>query len=338
MSTPAQRSKNITTATEKARRQYDKFEQAQLESIYDLFDDTAKDLTVQISRYETAGIVPPERLQLTLNTVTNELIDLRVSLDRMILTGINDTVNLSLEQQIYILNGNVPAGSEIQIGTSYFRKDGTIARYNSALETYAESQWHQVNSSAVRAVLSWNPAGETLSDTIWNVAINAEKSIHNQIRISLLQGESATTLSRRIRPFLIEPDKQFRRVKKGYKFMPSKAMRDYTPGRGVYKSAYKNALRTARTEYARAYTEGTIHYSHGKDFIQGWISRIGSGDPAPYDISVNGKFFSKERGIDIPYHPNCMCYAETATIETPESKLKPAMDRTAYNRGQLKSK
>jgi hypothetical protein len=335
MTTAKQRAYNIRRATAAARKQYDRYEVTKLKEIYSVFEQAANDIELKISRMAVEGKIPPERLQTVLNMLTNEMLYIRNTLNQMIPDGISDVIDFNLKQQINIFNGNVREGANAQIGSSYFKKSGEIARYNPRAERYIESQWYRLNTSAVQAVMSWNPAGETLSDRIWKIAINGERALHQQTRIGVILGESADVLSRRLRPFLVQPDKLFRRVRKGGKLVQSKAMKAYTPGRGIYKSSYKNALRLARSEYARAYTEGTIHYSRSKDFIKGWISRIGSSNPAPYDLSVNGKFFSKERGIDIPYHSQCMCHAEIVTDDTPQSQLIPAMGRTEFNRGQL---
>lgn len=66
-------------------------------------------------------------------------------------------------------------------------------------------------------------------------------------------GETHEQLARRIKQYLIEPDKLFRRVRNKHgKLVDSKAMASYHPGRGVYRSSYKNALRLATEEVNRA--------------------------------------------------------------------------------------
>jgi hypothetical protein len=69
-------------------------------------------------------------------------------------------------------------------------------------------------------------------------------------------------------------------------------------------------MRVTRTEYARAYHEGIIRYAKEKPIIKGYISHVTSNNPGPVDIANDGKFFPKDKPPGIPYHPNCMCYAE----------------------------
>ena len=109
-------------------------------------------------------------------------------------------------------------------------------------------------------------------------------------------------------------------------------MANARPGVGVSRSAYKNALRVSRTELARAYNEGTVRYGKEKAWIKGWISRVTSGNPAPYDASVDGQFFPKDDPPPIPYHPNCVCYAELVTDDTPDSDLTVAQSQIDFER------
>ena len=56
-------------------------------------------------------------------------------------------------------------------------------------------------------------------------------------------------LSRDVRRYLRNPDKLFRRVRdKHGNLRLSKAAKAYHPGRGVYRSSYRNALRLTATE------------------------------------------------------------------------------------------
>ena len=61
-------------------------------------------------------------------------------------------------------------------------------------------------------------------------------------------------MSRDVRRYLRNPDKLFRRVRdKHGNLRLSKAAKAYHPGRGVYRSSYRNALRLTATENNMAY-------------------------------------------------------------------------------------
>ena len=61
-------------------------------------------------------------------------------------------------------------------------------------------------------------------------------------------------MSRDVCGYLRNPDKLFRRVRdKHGNLRLSKAAKAYHPGRGVYRSSYRNALRLTATENNMAY-------------------------------------------------------------------------------------
>lgn len=60
------------------------------------------------------------------------------------------------------------------------------------------------------------------------------------------------------------------------KLVESKPMMNYNPGPGVYKSAYKNALRVAVTETNMAYRKADSDRWQKLDFVLGFeVKRIG---------------------------------------------------------------
>lgn len=94
----------------------------------------------------------------------------------------------------------------------------------------------------------------TISERVWDIQDLAKQNIEIALTDALGKGKSAQQLARSIKHNLNRPDALFRRVRnsKG-KLMPSREMRKYKPGQGVYRSAHKNALRLARNEINIAY-------------------------------------------------------------------------------------
>jgi hypothetical protein len=97
--------------------------------------------------------------------------------------------------------------------------------------------------------------GVNLSGRVWNMAKNMKGEIETIIQNGMKEGKTADQLSRELRGYLNEPDKLFRKVrnKETGEMELSEAAKKYKPGQGVYRSAYKNAMRLARTEIAAAY-------------------------------------------------------------------------------------
>ncbi len=74
------------------------------------------------------------------------------------------------------------------------------------------------------------------------------------IDVALGDGVSAAAMSRTVRKLLNNPTALFRRVRdKNGQLRLSQNAKNYHPGRGVYRSAYRNALRLTATETNMAY-------------------------------------------------------------------------------------
>ena len=305
----------IKNATIRARNDWVKYSAAQEKAIYSVFDQTANEITKQIERFTVEGKVVPARLTTLLNNVKEEMVELRPALRNEIRKGMRQSVDYGLKTGIRGVEKVLPPRLKLGIGTSFIGKDGKIRRYDAKLEAYKDSMWGKINASAMDALFRYQPAGITLSDRIWDIAHGAEKAIRNRIQVAVLQGESATRLSRDIRGFLVEPERLYRRVQKTGKLVLSGPAKAYSPGMGISRSSYKNAMRLTRTELARAYHEGTIRYGLAKDWIKGWIWRTASGNPCPICADLDGTFYPKETPPPIPIHPNCFCYAEEVIDE-----------------------
>ena len=321
------RAKRIREATLKARHRWEDYTLAERQQIFDLLDRSADRIVAAMESLVVKGKYPPVRLTLLHRSIKSEMARLRPALQRRIKAGMSESINLGMESGIYTM---LAAGDDlkkrnIQIGTSHIAADGTVLRYRAGKEIYTDSTWARINGEAMDALLRFKPSGITLSRRVWDITWQAEKAMRQSLGTSVLIGESPARLSRIIRGHLAQPDKLFRRVRgKDGKLKLSKPAMLYHPGPGVYRSAFQNAVRLARTEYARAYTEGTLRYAAEKTWIKGYISHTTSGNPAPYDASIDGMYFPKGSQPAPPYHPNCMCYLELVYSESPKSEYANA--------------
>jgi len=110
------------------------------------------------------------------------------------------------------------------------------------------------NLASLAAFKARTDAGMHLSDRVWDFVKNDRQNIEWALELGLSEGKSAAALSRDVRQYLNEPNKLFRRVRdKHGNLVLSQAAKAYHPGRGVYRSSYKNALRLAATETNMAY-------------------------------------------------------------------------------------
>ena len=335
------REEAIRQAVLNSRKDWLKYNVRQERAIHGLLKDAASRIEQQLNRYAVSGKLPPGRLISLLGKRNNPSPDsirgimrqLRPKLNDQIKKGMMQSANLGMETMIQGLKGTqLPRNAKLGIGSSFIGKDGKIRPYNVASEKWKDSVWGRINSDAMDFLVRTQYGRIAFSERVWDMTWEAEKQIRNRINTGVLLGESVDKVARDIRPYLAEPNARFHRVRKDGKLVLSRPARAYHPGRGVYRSAYENARRLARTEYARAYHEGTVRYVQRKTWLKGFISRVGSDNPAPYDASVDGKFFPKDQPPEIPYHPNCMCYAEPVLEDVPDEELERAPTKAEFGK------
>src|SRR5690606_36428057 len=108
--------------------------------------------------------------------------------------------------------------------------------------------------------------------------------------------------------YLIEPDRLYRRVRDlDGKLVLSKAAKEYNPGRGIYRSSYKNAMRLARTETNMAYREADNTRYATSQILLGYEVRLSANHPR-YDICDHLKGEYPKDFKFVGWHPQCMCY------------------------------
>jgi hypothetical protein len=304
------RATTIKKATLAARSSWLDYTVQQEAAIYRMFKDAAERIVGELHAATVAGKVPPARLTHLLNNLTAEVARLRPAFKAKIIAQITKSVDYGIKTGI---KGMVAAGLDarykVGIGTSYITLGGVVRRYDSRVQMYADSVWARINGEALDALIRFEPKALMFGQRVWDITWQAQKSISNAVNQAVALGKSGQQLSRDVRGFLVEPKKLYRRVRKDGRLVLSQAARDYRPGAGVYRSAYKNAMRMARTEMARAHYEGTVRYMAEKKWVDGGIWRLGNVEPCEICADLDGQFFEKGTEPMIP-HPQCMCYME----------------------------
>ena len=176
------------------------------------------------------------------------------------------------------------------------------------------ARWFSRNQEAMDAFFKRKSAygGMNLSQKVWRYTGDLKTEMELALSLSLGQGDSASTVSRKVRQYLQEPDKLFRRIRTGtdangnplYKL--SKAAKAYHPGRGVYRSSYKNAMRLTRTETNMAYRVSEQDRWQRMDFVVGYeVKRSKRGFDCSICESLKGKF---PKDFDFRgWHSQCRC-------------------------------
>lgn len=161
----------------------------------------------------------------------------------------------------------------------------------------------------------------TVSNRVWDIAKKAQSEIELALSISLEEGKSAVQLSREVRNLLNNPTALFRRVRDKYgNLVLSKNAQNYHPGQGVYRSAYKNALRLASNEINVAYKSADWLRIQQNPDVVGFEVRL-SPQHKVYDMcdELKGKYPKSFRFHG--WHVGCKCHIITI-LKTDEELIK----------------
>lgn len=209
--------------------------------------------------------------------------------------------------------------------------------YVGALSEEQYRRYYSTNPKAEEAFLARTEQGMNLSDRVWKYTDQFKREIEMGLDLGLREGLSADAMSRQLRSFLQHPDTLFRRVRDEHgQLHLSKAAQAYHPGRGVYRSSYKNARRLAATECNIAYRTADYERWQQLDFVVGIrvvLSNNHTLNGVPFeDIcdQLSAPLGSKEtsgRGcypkdfLFTGWHPLCRCHTESI-LKTREEMME----------------
>ncbi len=165
--------------------------------------------------------------------------------------------------------------------------------------------------------------GLNLSQNVWKYTGQLKTEMEAALNLGIGEGGSASSISRKVRQYLQEPNKLFKRVQetvkdadgnitKTGKYKLSKAAKAYHPGQGVYRSSYKNTMRLTRTETNMAYHTADHERWQQMDLVVGYEVKLSNnhtlnGRPF-HDIcdDLKGKYPKTFKFVG--WHPQCRCY------------------------------
>ena len=181
------------------------------------------------------------------------------------------------------------------------------------------SQWKAPNLEALAAFQGRVEAGMGLSDRVWRIAEQFKQELELALDIGLGEGKSAAELSRDVRKYLNEPNRLFRRVRDKHGILRlSKAAEAYHPGRGVYRSSYKNALRLTATENNMAYRKADSERWKQIPFVIGIRISISHNSHPCVDICDTLQGVYPKDFVWLGWHPFCRCAAVTELAKKDE--------------------
>ena len=158
--------------------------------------------------------------------------------------------------------------------------------------------------------------GFKLSDRVWNITQQTKSQLEFYLDSGVVAGRNSNGISSDIRQILQNPQKRFRRIRneKG-ELVLSQPMKDYHPGQGIYRSAYKNALRTSATTTNTAYRSADYERWSKQDFILGIEIQRSANNRGPCKIcdAMVGRYPKTFKFTG--FHPFCICFATPITME-----------------------
>lgn len=179
-----------------------------------------------------------------------------------------------------------------------------------------ERRYFSTNGSARDAFIKRKTDGLGLSDRVWKYTNQFKDEIELGLDLGIRSGRSADELSRDLRSYLQHPDKLFRRVRDEHgQLVLSQRAKAYHPGRGVYRSSYKNARRLAATETNIAYMTADYERWQQLDFVVGIEIKLSNNhtlNGVPFtDIcdKLKGRYPKDFKFTG--WHPLCRCQAVT---------------------------
>jgi len=204
------------------------------------------------------------------------------------------------------------------------------------------SAWTQRNESAMQAFINRSEKGLNLSDRVWQSVRQLRDEMEVAITVGIGEGQSAASMSRKVRQYLNDPDLMFRRFrykdesgewrlkwkkrikdeKTGkYKWIDydKDSYQDDWTGRGYYKSSAQNAMRMARTETNIAYRRADNERWAQMDFVLGQHIQLSRSHPRTDICDKLQGDYPKEFVFD-GWHPQCFCFATPILVDASEMK------------------
>lgn len=238
------------------------------------------------------------------------------------------------------------------------------------LESSEFSAWTQRNETARDAFINRTEEGLNLSDRVWKSVTQLREEMEVAMTVAIGEGDSASSMSKKVREYLNDPDLMFRRFrckvgeepilddngneigkKPIYGRKWKKRIKDpatgkykwidydrdsYKTGAGVYKSSAKNAMRVARTETNVAYRRADNERWSQMDFVLGQRIQLSKSHPKKDICDKLQGDYPKDFVFD-GWHPQCFCFAVPITIPPEETAHLTKMMLNGEDwRGELK--
>ena len=209
------------------------------------------------------------------------------------------------------------------------------------LESPEFTAWTQRNKSAMSAFINRSEKGLNISQRVWKSVRQLRDEMEVAITVSVGEGESAASMSRKVRQYLNDPDLMFRRFRYKdpetgeWKRKWKKRIKDPATGKvkwidydkssyqdewtgpGYYKSSAQNAMRVARTETNIAYRRADQARWEQMDFVLGQRVQLSGSHPKKDICDKLAGDYPPDFVFD-GWHPQCFCFVTPILVDEDE--------------------
>ena len=291
----------IKRASEKVRKDFLSYLTEHSAALYAILESSANRIDRIVINHSQDGIVKTETLPILQETVNNTMLHVRPAAGRYIVASMKKSADFGLIAGIVSLAAI--SEKNIDIGTSFINADGKIIRFDAAKQTFADSKWAAWQTDIVDELLVYKKTGIGVSDTIYDITRQAEKTLNANIGTAVLIGTGLKEINDITRKALI----------------------------GENRSVLTQ-LETFETVKAQAaFNAGITKYAEERGVVVGFISRVHTNNPEPYDKSIDGLYFPKGLEPDPPYHFGCQCTLEPVVDEPPVELWADEDQRRGYD-------
>lgn len=183
------------------------------------------------------------------------------------------------------------------------------------------------------------------SARVWNLKGQIQQEMEMSVSAAVADGTSASSLAAKMKQYLNEPDRLYRRVRNEFGVLElSRNAAAYHPGAGIYRSSRANAMRLCRSEINMAYRSADQERYQHEDFVVGYEIRLSGAHPKT-DIcdELAGKYPKTFKWSG--WHPNDMCFItpilkteeEFFSLDNKPSKNEVKEPPAAYTRYMLEN-
>ena len=324
----AKKNNNIFSRSEKENKASVARSEAYAESVRRMFSQTVNEILETLKMY-------PDITDGEMFSFDAQSIRVQKEVERL-LRRLSASVTLATEEDIKIewglANDSVDALIESVVGKKVLRDPNF-------------KSWTNRNAQAMDSFISRKHGIMTLKDRIWQTTQQLREEMEVALTVSIGEGKSAAQMSREVKKYLNDPDLMFRRFRckigedeegnpvygrKWKKLVKDEDGRkhwidydkdSYKVGRGMYKSATKNAMRVTRTETNMAYRHSDQERWRNLDFIIGYhIEPSHSHEPEDCEPDI-----CEQLKGDYPkdfewsgFHPSCKCVSTPILMDEDE--------------------